>query len=115
MEYTEEDVQRVYRKFYPKLLKVLPVEDLVLDLYHRELLSGYQKTTIDCYSNEKDKIKYFLDNVVYRGIQVEEFIHFNEMLTFMVGSDDIDAKSLANKIKKALCGSFDQSPASSNG
>ena len=108
-------MQRVYRKFYSKLLIVLPVEGLVLEFYHRELLSGYQKTTIDCYSNEKDKIKYFLDDVVYRGIQVDEFILFNEMLTFMVGSDDIAVKSLATKIKKALCGSVGQSPLTSNG
>jgi len=108
-------VQRVYRKFYSKLLIVLPVEGLVLEFYHRELLSGYQKTTIDCYSNEKDKIKYFLDDVVYRGIQVDEFILFNEMLTFMVGSDDVAVKSLATKIKKALCGSVGQSPLTSNG
>ena len=108
-------MQRVYRKFYSKLLIVLPVEGLVLEFYHRELLSSYQKTTIDCYSNEKDKIKYFLDDVVYRGIQVDEFILFNEMLTFMVGSDDVAVKSLATKIKKALCRSVDQSPLTSNG
>jgi len=114
MEYTEQEVQRVYRKFYPKLLIVLPVEDLVLDFYHRELLSASQKTSIDNYSNERDKIKYFLDNVIHRSIQVGEFTQLNEMLIVMGKSDDVVVKSLANKIKE-VCEPVDYSPLSSTG
>ena len=115
MEYTEEEVQRVYRKFYPKLLIVLPVEGLVLDFYQRKLLSDTQKTTIDNCSNDRDKIKHFLDNVIYRSIQVGEFTQFSEMLNVMGRSDDVVVNKIANKIKNAFCDPIDHSPASSVG
>ena len=102
MEYTEKEVQRVYRKFYRKLLLILPVKDLVLDFYHRELLSNYHKTIIDKCSDESDKKKYFLDNVIYLSMQVGEFTQFNKMLTLMGRSDDIAVKSVADKIRKKL-------------
>jgi len=117
MEYTEEkEVRKVYIQFYPDLLIILPVKNLVLDFYQRELLSDYHKATIDKYRDENDKRKYFLDDVIYRSIQVGEFTQFNEMLIFMEKSGDIAVKFVADKIKKKLSPlSADHSSVSSNG
>ena len=98
----ERKVAKVYRTFYRKLLIILPVEDIVRNFYSRELISNDHKKEIDSYSCLKDKIKYFLDDVIHPSIQIGLFTQFNEMLVVMESSDNIAVKFVADNIKKGL-------------
>ena len=104
MEEIEEEIviNNAYRRFYSKLLKVLPVKDIVQNFFSRKLLSNSHKSQIDCYSDQKNKRKYFLDEVIYPSIQVGVADLFKEMLALMRRSDDMVARGVAGKISKEL-------------
>jgi len=102
MEKNEREVSNAYRTFYPMLLAVLPIEDIMMDFFSRELLSKSHKAKIDSYSDQKNKIKYFLDDVIHPNIRIGEVHLFNEMLAAMGRSDDVTARGVANKIKKVI-------------
>ena len=86
----------VFKKFYPNLLEILPVDDLITQFYSKGLLSGAHKDKLDGLSTaratNKEKAKYFLDNIIGPGLKIGFMQQFNEMLLIMANSDDPSVK-----------------------
>ena len=95
----------LFKRFYPNLLEILPVDDLLTQFYSKDLLSGAHKDKLDGLSaaraTNKDRAKYFLDNVIGPGLKIGFMKQFDEMLLIMAKSDDPSVKFLASKITKS--------------
>ena len=57
---------KVFQKFYSKLVKTLPMNDVIFiaELYSRDLLSNDLKEHIESLSTSARKASYFLDHVI---------------------------------------------------
>ena len=100
--------ESAFQKFYPKLLKVLPMNSIVTDFYSRGLLPGDHKANIDALDTQKRKAEYFLDCVIKPGLEVGYMGQFDEMVKVMETSDDPAVKFVATEMRK-----FDSSESSS--
>jgi len=92
-----------FKEFYPKLLQILPVDFLTDQFYCKKLLSSDDKDKLDLFTNRKEKAKYFLDEVIERGLKIDYTDQFYEMLRIMSKSDNPPVKFLADEIDKS-CG-----------
>jgi len=80
------------------------VDFLTTQFYCKNLLSSDDKGKLDTLStNRKEKAKYFLDEVIERGLKIGYTDQFYEMLTIMSNSDSPPVKFLADEINKS-CG-----------
>ena len=93
--------KEVFKEFYPKLLEILPVDCIILHFYSKRLLSSAHKGKLDSLSTNKERIKYFLDEVIEPSLKIGYVDQFDEMLAIMMKSDDPAVKFLANEIKKS--------------
>ena len=113
----------IFKKFYSELTKVLPmiINILVTTFYSSKLLSDNHKSCIDSFPSNKEKTKYFLDEVIKPGLQIKYIEQFDEMLKVMTNSDDPAVKYLVNEMQKfaissVAVSSVDQNqPATSKG
>ena len=98
---TMADAIDVFKKFYSKLTKVLPmiINNLVTTLYSDKLLSGDHKECIDSLSTTKEKTEYFLDKVIKPGLEIKYTKQFDEMLRVMRTSDDPAVNYLVDEIQ----------------
>jgi len=99
MECTDEEAKIVFRRFYDKFLKIIPIQDLVSDFYRRSLLSQHHKNQINDLRKQSEKRKYFLDDVICPSIQVGDVTQFTEMLVVMGQSDTVAVKFVADEVK----------------
>ena len=90
------------KKFYPKLLEILPVDRLITQFYSKQLLSSDHKRKLDALSTHRERTKYFLDEVVEPSVKIDFTDHFDEMLIIMENSDDPAVKFLAKNIREFL-------------
>ena len=102
VEVSVEVANNALKTFYPDLLEVLPITDLVSHFYSHHLLSARHKANLDALANVEDKSKYFLDKVLTPGVRIGYTEQFDEMLRVMKRSDDGAVKFLAVKIEKVL-------------
>ena len=102
MEKSAEEANKAIQKFYPNLLKVLPITELVERFYSVRLLSHHQKSKLDGLPSRKDKVAYFLDEMLMPGLSMNYTKHFDEMITMMKESDDALARHLVELIVKEL-------------
>ena len=98
MANTTEDI---FKEFYPQLLKILPVDCLINHFFSKKLLSSAHKSKLQDISTNKERAKYFLDEVIEPGVNISYIDQFDEMLLVMEKSDDPPVKYLANKIMKS--------------
>ena len=100
-----------FKKFYPNLLGILPVDVLTTQFFSKSLLSGNHKENLDgllaAKATHRVKAKYFLDEVIAPGLKIGYRQLFDEMLAIMKDSDDPTVRSLANEIL-APTGTHDQ-------
>ena len=94
-----------FKKYYPKLLEVLPVDVLTTQFFAKRLLSNAHKEKLDGLSTarviNKEKAKYFLDEVIAPGLKIGYMQQFDEMLMIMTNSDEPPVKFLATEITKS--------------
>ena len=102
MEKSAEEANKAIQKFYPNLLKVLPITELVERFYSVHLLSHHQKSKLDGLPSRKDKVAYFLDEMLMPGLSMNYTKHFDEMITMMKESDDILARHLVELMVEVL-------------
>ena len=112
MEKSAEEANKAIQKFYPNLLKVLPITELVERFYSVHLLSHHQKSKLDGLPSRKDKVAYFLDEMLMPGLSMNYTKHFDEMITMMKESDDALARHLVELIVKELIPTTVVSPTS---
>ena len=95
----------VFKAFYPDLLEILPVDDLLTQFYSKSLLSDAHKDKLDGLSaaraTNKEKAKYFLDNVIAPGLKIGFMQQFDEMLMILARSDDPSVKFLGGEITRS--------------
>ena len=101
MAKSAEEAKKAIQKFYPTLLKLLPISELVERFYSLQLLSDHRKSKIDSLTSLKEKIAYFLDDVLIPGLSINYTGHFDEMITMMKESDDVLARFLVEKLSPA--------------
>ena len=89
----------VFRKFYAKLVKVLPMKTILTEFYSRNLLPGDHKANIEALDTQKQQGEYFLDYVIKPGKEVGYIGQFDEMLKVMETSDDPAVKFVVGEIK----------------
>ena len=92
--------ESILQKFYPKLLKVLPMSSILTEFYSRGLLPGDHKANIEARDTQKKKAEYFLDHVIKPGLEVGYTGQFDKMLKVMEASDDPAVKFIAEEIRK---------------
>ena len=101
MAKSAEEAKKAIQKFYPTLLKLLPISELVERFYSIQLLSDHRKSKIDSLTSLREKIAYFLDDVLIPGLSINYTGHFDEMITMMKESDDVLARFLVEKLSPA--------------
>ena len=93
-----------FKKFYPSLLEILPVDFLTTQFYAKGLLSSTHKEKLDGLSTSrainKEKAKFFLDEVIAPGLKISYMQQFDEMLVIMMNNDEPLVKFLASEITK---------------
>ena len=96
------DAVEVFKKFYSKLIKVVPtiINSLVTRLYSDKLLSGDHKDCIGSLATSKEKTEYLLDKVIKPSLEINYTKLFDEMLRVMESSDDPTVNYLVNEIHK---------------
>lgn len=90
-------MQRAIKKFYPDLLKILPLSHLVPCLYSENIISSDSMRKLQALS-ELERIKYFLDDVLMPGVEIGYTTLFKKLLGVMQVSDDGAVKYLAGEI-----------------
>ena len=114
MAKSAEEAKKAVQKFYPSLLKLLPISELVERFYSLQLLSDHRKCKLESLPSPKEKIVYFLDDVLIPGLSINYTGHYDEMVTIMKESDDILARLLVEKLSPALTVETSASTLSSN-
>ena len=94
-----------FKKFYPSLLEILPVDVLTIQLFSKNLLSDDHKDKLGSLAaskaTNKEKATYFLDAVIAPGLRIGFTKQFDEMLVIMANSDNPPVKFLASEITKS--------------
>ena len=94
-------IKSVFKEFYPKLLVILPVDCVINHLFSKKLLSIAHKRKLKEIPIASDRAKYFLDEVIGRGLEVDYMPQFDEMLLVMTNSDDPPVKFVADEMMKS--------------
>ena len=94
-----------FKKFYPSLQEILPVDVLTTQFFAKRLLANSHKEKLDGLSAaraiNKEKAKFFLDEVIAPGLKIGYMQQFDEMLAIMTSSDEPPVKFLASEITKS--------------
>lgn len=98
MARSAEEAKSAIQQMYPTLLKLLPIRELVDRLYSHHLLSHPRKSEIDSITSPKEKVAYFLDEMLIPGLSINYTRHFDEMVTMMRESDDDLIRFLVEKL-----------------
>ena len=106
-----EGVERALTKLYAELIEILPINEVLADFRANKLLRGIHKTKLKSLSTQKEKAKYFIDEVIKPGLGTGCIEQFNKMIGVMKSSDDSTVKCLAKQI--IMC-SLDTSSSSSS-
>lgn len=101
MEDAKANYRRVFKKFYERLIKTLPLDDLVTTLYGNGVLSDHDRDQLvrGSLSTPKEKAQYFLDEVIQKGLDVGFFSQFKTTIKIMQSSDNPVLIHLAEQIK----------------
>ena len=102
MAKSAEEAKKTVQKFYPNLLEVLPISELMERFYSLHLLSHHQKSKLDSLHSRKEKVAYFLDEMLMPGLSMNYTVHFDGMITMMKASDDTLARHLVELIVEEL-------------
>ena len=94
----------VFRQFYVKLVKKLPMNDSLFtaELFAHGLLPGDLKQQIDAKNTPVDKATCFLYQKISSDVSVGNSTSFNKLLDVMEDSGNDSLKELAEDIKTAL-------------
>ena len=94
----------VFKKFYLRLIKVLPMNDecFIGDLFTKELLPGNLKAEIKALPTSVTKASKFLDDVIQPPLENDSTILFDILLNLMIECDYLAVKQLAEEIITSL-------------
>ena len=95
-----EGARKAFTDFYADLTEVLPMNNLVAELFANKLLPGDHKAKVECYSTQTERAQYFLDAVIKPSLKIGYTEQFYKLITIMESSDDSAVQFLANKMRK---------------
>jgi len=93
----------VFRQFFAKLTKSLPMDDptFVAELFSHDLLPGDHYDQVESQSTQAKKAMYFLNHVIKPSL-ITDGTSFNELLNVMEDSEYSNVKELARQIRSKL-------------
>ena len=100
-------MKEVYMEYYPRLVKVLPMNDalFIAQLYAGRLLPGNTKEVIQSRHTSAEKVQCFLDDCIKPAFLDDESNDiFLALLKIMENSDNVVLKSVAKEIEKKIQG-----------
>ena len=94
----------VYERFYPHLLKSLPMEDTDFhkNLEKKKLFFGDLSEEVKAKDTEARKAAHFLQNAINHSLKIDNTEPFDNLLEVMENSDNGVCQSLAKEIKTYL-------------
>ena len=101
----EMSTSEVFKKFYLKLVKGLPMDDTLFraELFTNDLLPGDHKERVESLTTKSDKAAYFLDHVIKPSVTSDDHgSSFDKLLNIMEDSDHQGVKELAKQIRTSL-------------
>ena len=96
--------KEAYERFYPDLLKSLPMADPHFheDLKQKNLFFGDLSEEVKAKDTEARKAAHFLQNAINHSLKIDNTEPFDTLLEVMKNFDNEDCKSLAKEIKTDL-------------
>ena len=97
-------MSRVFQQFYSKLVKTLPMNDVIFiaELYSRDLFPDDVKEHVESLTTSAKKASYFLDHVIKPNVTSSSGNMFVELLKVMEDSDYQNVKELTKSIRDSL-------------
>ena len=95
----------VFKQFYSKLVKTLPMDDAVFtaELFSNDLLPGDLKNQLKLvHRTSADKAVFFLDSVIEPSVTSDGGSSFDKLLHVMEDSEYQHVKELAEQIRTSL-------------
>ena len=94
----------VFKEFYSKLVKTLPVNDAIFmaELYSCDLLSDDLKEHIESLTTKGRKATCFLDDVIKPSVISDIGSSFDKLLNVMEDSEYQSVKELAEQIRTSV-------------
>ena len=94
----------VFKEFYSKLVKTLPLCDAVFvaELYSYDLLPDDIKELVELQPTLAHKAMYFLDHVIKPNVTSDDGSSFDKLLNVMEDSEYQGVKELAEQIRSAI-------------
>ena len=94
--------KKIYDKFYPQLVSLLPMKDAVFtsNLVSLELLSCDLKATIESKETQKEAAECFLDRMIKPAVECGNNITFYLLIAIMENIGDLNMKNLTQTIRK---------------
>ena len=95
---------KVFKQFYPNLVRALPMDDPVFtaELYARDLLPDDFKEHLDSLPTSAKKASHFLDHVIKPSVTSGVGSRFDKLLNVMKDSDYETVRELGKQIKDDL-------------
>ena len=94
--------KNAYLKFYPQLVKLLPMRDATFVANLVQLLPGDFKEKMQSKPTQAEAAAFFLDNEIAPALEYGENKSFNILLTAIELFDSIPLSMLAQEIKIAI-------------
>ena len=96
--------KEAYERFYPDLLKSLPMADLHFheDLKQKKLFFDDLSEEVKAKDTEARKAAHFLQNAINHSLKIDNTEPFDNLLEVMENFDNEDCKQLAKEIKTCL-------------
>ena len=83
-------------------LTILPINSMLGKLYSKKIITLGEKQQIQADPVERDRMEYFLDNIIIPSLEVNVDVKFRKFLEVMKESGDSTLISMAAKLGKQI-------------
>ena len=96
--YTSKDYRDCIRSNYTALVDDLPTDQLLAQLWEKEVVTDDEKAVIQLKPLQKDKTIYLLDNVINPSLKAEFTDKYLKLVEVMRNSGNPSAQNLAKRL-----------------
>ena len=96
--------KEVYRHYFGKLIKCLPMDDslFLAMLSEHELLPGDTEGKVRSLTTQTEKATYFISHVIKPSLEVDSRVYFDKLLLVMTESGYKHVEEISSKIKSEI-------------
>ena len=98
-----ECFRKAFKEFHIKLTE-LPINDMIEELYTKNLLPGDHKAKVKSQSTPKEMAQHFLDAVIKPSLEIGYTQQFEQLISIMESSDNPALPFLAQQIRESMAG-----------